>query len=374
MKLAITDAESFGALNPLEVKAYLVDTGWLEARVLEHRGSYWRHPAYAEVEIPLPFDRKLGDFPDRMRDAVERLAVIEERSPVAVLQDLERAGLDVIRVRLVSSGNDDGSVPLEEGVELMESARNAIYASAWAAASKHRRPYYSSRPPKEVSDFMAAIRQGQTERGSYVVALEAPVAPELAEPELSEQTRSTPEPFSRRVTQTLTSSLQVLRDAANRGNAKEIEEAVNAGVSANLCVAVADALRLAGSQGEVEVRVSWARTRRAPEEAVARVSFPSYLGGVIGEAAGLLRSISEVENFELEGTVYQLNQDTEALILGVVDGRYRKVRVTFPAQFREEMIRGFDARAVIRCVGELRQTGKVTELANARSFAFEDAE
>ena len=73
MKLAITDAESFGDLNPLEVKAYLVDTGWLEARVLEHRGSYWRHPAHAEVEIPLPFDRKLGDFSDRMRDAVERL-------------------------------------------------------------------------------------------------------------------------------------------------------------------------------------------------------------------------------------------------------------------------------------------------------------
>jgi len=357
MKLAITDAESFGALNPLEVKAYLVDTGWLEARVLEHRGSYWRHPAHAEVEIPLPFDSKLGDFSDRMRDAVERLAVIEERSPVAVLQDLERAGLDVIRVRLVSSGNDDGSVPLEEGVELMESARNAMYASAWAAASKHRRPYYSSRPPKEVSDFMAAIRLGQTERGSYVVALEALVAPELAE-----QTEPKPEPFSGRVTRTLASSLRVLRDA------------VNAGVSANLCVAVADALRLAGSQGEVEVRVSWARTRRAPEEAVARVSFPSYLGGVIGEAAGLLRSTSEVEDFELEGTVYQLNQDTEAVILGVVDGRYRKVRVTFSAQFREEMIRGFDARAVIRCVGELRQTGKVTELANARSFAFEDAE
>ncbi len=85
------------------------------------------------------------------------------------------------RVRLVSSENDDGSVSLEKGVELMESARNAMYASAWAAASKHRRSDYTSRPPKVVSDFMAAIRLGQTERGSYVVALEAAVAPELSE-------------------------------------------------------------------------------------------------------------------------------------------------------------------------------------------------
>lgn len=369
MKLAITDRESFAALNPLEVRAYLVDTGWSEARVLAGRGSFWLHPSGDGGEVPLPYDRSVGDFAERMRDTVEVLARVEERSQLAVLIDLERAGLDVIRVRLASSEIEDGSVPLDRGVELMESVRNTVYASACAASARHRRAYYYSRPPKTVSDFMAGVRLGQTERGSYVVAIETPVAPEL-----HEQTELTPEPFGRTVTRTMTSALQVLLEAANSGKAKEIERAVSSGVSANLCSAVADALSLTGAQGELEVRVSWARTRRVSDTTPAKVSFPSYLGGVIGEAAGLLRSISEIEGFELEGTVYQLRQDTEAIIQGLVEGRYRKVRLTFPPEFREEIIRAYEERSMLRCVGELRQAGKSSELHNARSFSIEDTD
>jgi hypothetical protein len=369
MKLAITDNEPFAVLNPLEVKAYLLAAGWNEVRVLPGRGSFWRHPSNECCELPLPYDRSIGDFPDRMRDAVEVLSQVEDRSPLGVLKDLEQAGQDVIRVRLVSSEIEDGSLPLERGVELLAAARNTLYASALAASSSHRRPYYYSRPPKNVSDFMEGVRLGQTERGSYVVAIETPVAPEL-----QEQTEQTPEPFGRKVTRTLTSALEVLLGAANRGNARDIERSVSAGVSANLCSALADALRLSGSHGEVEVRVTWARTRRVPDSAPGKISFPSYLGGVISEAAGLLRSISEIENFELEGTVYQLRQDTEAIILGLVDGRYRKVRLTFPPEFREELIRGYRERSILRCFGELRQVGKTSELVNARSFSIEETD
>jgi len=98
------------------------------------------------------------------------------------------------------------------------------------------------------------------------------------------------------------------------------------------------------------------------------------LGGVISEAAGLLRSISEIEGFELEGTVYQFRQETEAVILGLVDGRYRKIRLTFPPEFREEIIKSYQERSILRCVGELRQAGKTSELLNARSFSIEETD
>src|ERR1700683_1261036 len=99
MKLVITDRESFAALNPLEVRAYLLNTGWSEARVLGGRGSFWRYPGDENCELPLPYDRSVGDFTDRMRDAVEVLAQVEGRAPLGVLKDLEQAGQDVIRVR-----------------------------------------------------------------------------------------------------------------------------------------------------------------------------------------------------------------------------------------------------------------------------------
>ena len=108
MKLVITDREPFAALNPLEVRAYLLDTGWREARVLGGRGSFWRHPDHENCELPLPYDRSVGDFTDRMRDAVEVLAHVEGRSPLSVLKDLERAGQDVIRVRLLGRRHQRG--------------------------------------------------------------------------------------------------------------------------------------------------------------------------------------------------------------------------------------------------------------------------
>lgn len=369
MNVAITDKQSFAVLNPLDVRAYLVDTGWREDRVLPNLGSFWHHPANEFIQVPLPYDRSVADFTDRMRDVVEGLAEFERRSQLAVLSDLERAGQDILRVRLVRPEIADGTVPLEQGVDLLEAARTALYASAWAASSKRRRAYYSSRPPKSVTDFIEGVRLGQTERGSYVVAIETPIPPEL-----HDQTEQTAEPFARRVTKTLLEALSTLREAANAGNAKAIENAVSSGVSANLCKALAEALHLSGSQGEIEFNVSWARTRRVAESIPRRIEFPGYLRGVIGEAAELLRSIAELESFELVGTVFQLRQETEAVILGMVDGHYRKVRVDFPAMLRDQLIDAFNARSIIRCVGELRQAGKVTELVNVRDFAVEETD
>ncbi len=105
MRIAITDTEAFEALNPLDVKAYLIDSGWVERRVIPGRGSFWCHPSNSSWEIPLPHDKSVGDFADRIRDAIDALANVESRSPLSVLHDLERVGQDVIRVRLVSCRN-----------------------------------------------------------------------------------------------------------------------------------------------------------------------------------------------------------------------------------------------------------------------------
>jgi hypothetical protein len=105
-----------------------------------------------------------------------------------------------------------------------------------------------------------------------------------------------------------------------------------------------------------------------------QIIFPSYLTGVLGEAAELLRSIAEIEDFELVGTVHQLRQDNEAIIHGWVDDRYRYVRVNVPSQFRDDLIRAFDKRSRVRWTGELHRSGKAVELVNARSFSVEDGD
>jgi hypothetical protein len=62
------------------------------------------------------------------------------------------------------------------------------------------------------------------------------------------------------------------------------------------------------------------------------------------------------------------------VILGWVDDRLKKVRVAFSPEHREELIKAFEDRPIIRCEGELRQSGKVTELLNPRNLSLDDSE
>lgn len=356
---------SFSALNPSDVRAYLQSTGWSRFRELNAAGALWRNGAKGSAcEVALPNDPAVGDFTRRMNELVHTVAEFEHRNPVAVLADLGRAGHDVLRFRLVRPDVEDGSVPLAAGVDLMESAKETLYASAIAAAYPFPKPYYPSRAPKQVTEFMESVRLGQTERGSYVVTLEAPVPPSLGDGSAIEM----PVPYARRVTQTLASALTALRAAATTGAAPALRETIRSGASANLCTALSGALHSAGQRGEVEVRLNWAQTR--PAQAPMQIIFPGYLSGVLQEAASLLKAGAEQDSFELTGTVHQIRQDQDAVILGWVDDRLRKVRLAIPPEYRNLLIQAFETRSLIRCVGELRSAAKYAELLHAREFVL----
>jgi len=110
---------------------------------------------------------------------------------------------------------------------------------------------------------MRRVRLGQTEHGSFVVTMMTPVPPMLQYPLLDRTwVDFEEEPYERQVTRRLVGALEASRDAAEKvhsgDDATAFENAVSAGVSANLCNAVSKLLY--GSSG-LEISVSWAKTR-----------------------------------------------------------------------------------------------------------------
>lgn len=377
MRVSIESKEAFKTLNPLDVRAYLQNTGWRVYRELPKRGAFWRKTIHDETfEVALPYDEEVADYLERLRDLVntvanaESVGAHESRSALQVLRDLQQSGQDIIRLRSSRPESESGSMPLDQGVDLFEGARQALLSCAWAAVSP--RPFYASRPPRQVTDFMETVRLGQTEYGSYVVTLEAPVPPTFDDADVD-----MPDPFPRVVTKMFARSLEILREVASRGAAKDIRHAVSEGVSANLCSAIASALSSAGSYGELEVTINWAKNRMVPDQ-TTRVAFPSYLSSAIAEAGNLLKANSDVDDFELEGTVQKLTHTetselsqgmgTEVVVLGWVEGRLRQVKMKIPAEARDLVIAAFQERSVIRCTGELRLLPRSVELNNARNF------
>jgi len=99
-------------------------------------------------------------------------------------------------LRVVSPVSEDGSLGLEEGVTLVESAKDLVLSAARAAVSP--RAYFRSRLPSAADEYMRKVRLGQTELGSYVVTVVCPVSPELQPTDLAFQ-QNLDEPYDRKV-------------------------------------------------------------------------------------------------------------------------------------------------------------------------------
>ena len=276
MSASVLGADALRALRPLEVASYLRVHGWRQEADLNGKGSVWLLPAEdgrEETDITLPLQRDLGDFALRMGDVLRTLRQVERRPEPEILQDLMTTSSDLIRVRAPSREADSGSLPLEQAVAFVERARDLVLAAACAAITK--RAYFATRKPTKATEYLSRVRMGQTERGSYVLTILSPVAPALApEGELPLDLEPS-EPYERQVTRTLAEGLAAMelaaRDAAASGGMGGFEQAVQRGVSANLCDAVAGLSAVSPGEG-LDIRIAWSRTRPVDEHrAVAGV-------------------------------------------------------------------------------------------------------
>jgi hypothetical protein len=283
MKAHILDAEALCAISPAAIAAFARSENWIKVEGYgDHADVY---AGDGRPEIIVPRTDLLADYASAVSRLIEVFAKSTDRDELVVYRDLVGSDRDVVRVR-VFGADDDGSVPLDAGVTIVAQAREMLLAAACAARSPQ--PVYRPHANREASDYMRRVKLGQTEHGSFVVTLLAPVPP-LLEPERGRAWPSlNTEPLERAVTRRLMEGLEASRNAAEMalsGDGAAFEKAVQAGVSANLCEAVAGLLQ--ESDG-LDISLTWARTRPTPE-ARRKVTFSSKDAGILKEAARTFR-------------------------------------------------------------------------------------
>ncbi|MGH9967098.1 MAG: hypothetical protein ACREBG_04600, partial [Pyrinomonadaceae bacterium] len=131
MRAAIRDVEVLRAIRPLDLMAYLRASGWRLAEE-SNKAAYWeRAEGGASFEVLVPRNIDMADFPSRIGELLTTLEVVEDRSQLEIFSDLVTAGADVIRVRThARTGEDEGSLSLEDGVVLHEKVRELVLAAA----------------------------------------------------------------------------------------------------------------------------------------------------------------------------------------------------------------------------------------------------
>jgi hypothetical protein len=315
--------------------------------------------------------------------AVAKIAKYESRPERDVWRDIAEPMVDAQFFRTHPDA-PSGSIPLPTGAKAVASILNLMQT---AATTVERGPHliFEGRRTQHVDAFLYRVMLCAAAPGSYVLAARVPVDP-IGQQQLDffEGSRE----FSgRTVVAQLHSALRAARTAAERVLTEHQElgtfyDAVEQGVSANLCKALGD---LGGAKRDrpFEVGFSWARglDGQGPAE---EVKFTAAMPQVLFRAGEELTELARTGEARITGMVTDLHdQQGEpprikvAGLLQTPDGRglnRRSVWVVLrTASDYEEGFRAQRRDKPVEAVGELTTAGSRLEL-HARSFSVLDGD
>jgi hypothetical protein len=356
MKTRIVDTGALRAISPQALRAYAQAEGWAP---VEPYGSHSHVYVKAGFEVIIPGVSSLGDYPNVVAELLAIFSRAEGRDEFLVYRDLATSDRDVVRVRSPDA-DEDGSVRIEAGVDLIAYARDLILSAACSAWSP--RPVYRAGRVKQADDYMSRVRLGQTEQGSFVVALFAPAPPALERPAGLWPTESD-EPYERLVTRRLAGGLDAAANGIERfnlgGGIADFERGVPLGLSANLCEAAAN---LSARGDGIEVSITWARTRPAPQARWSR-TLSRADGEMLLEVARVFHERQPRPDEAIEGLIVKLARDAQEFdgrvtLKVVVDGKWASVQAQLQPEDYNLAIEAHRTNRPITAIGTLERVGR----------------
>ncbi len=223
------DAKSVGRL--------LCAQGWEEFREFWDDAVVYRRPAsensFAEILLP----KKRGDdYALRLLNAARSLAEYEHRSVEAVLFDWKNPEVDRVRCRIASPQTLYGSASLKKTQEFLAGLVSTLRVAVKDATTPA--PFHKRVRSAEIDELLETAEFGQTERGSFVVNIYAPLG-SIKDAERFEATRGY---IFRSALEGLMRTLNAAVASVEDGSGADfLNRDENRNVSGNLFDALADA-------------------------------------------------------------------------------------------------------------------------------------
>lgn len=360
--------QGYGKLQPEDVMTYLHSHDW----ILPADQATWSSSVQlwttedGRDEVLVPLRRSYRDYSELVFQALTAIASKERRSPENVLSDVAAVGFDVLRFR-AAVGESDDSIALNDGLELISSARAGLVAAACATI----RPSRSfGRHFILADEYIKHVRMAQTERGSFVIAVRSPLTEirrprDVSEDQGIERPSSLPDELdqseggperkdgsgidvpdtktatvtptrlvslsARNVVGTFLAAVKGAEEAATEYSASAdlsaFDRRVDLGVSANLCSALAAIKRAVATS--VELSVAWS-PREQLRKGLATLPLVQRLSSdteyAFEKAAEHLRQVGPEHEVQISGQVIELrrraaNQAGRVKIRTSLDGK-----------------------------------------------------
>lgn len=371
-----------GTIVSLDARNYAIATGWrrLALPIRDEPGFFGRvavfqRPENPEEQVLFPLDEGTSDYDVRMREAAEVIARSERRPVLQVANDLLYAASDMLRFGVASAAVEGGSLPLEDGLRLLDGVRTAILAAAHSVLSPAR--YHKRMSKGEAEQLLSACRMGQTERGSFVATVACPLRATETDQSLIDTTE---DPFARKTTSLLMRSVAELVSAIENDRVRELiaQNKENPRLSANLCDAIVR-MKPSVEGSELTITASWSKYRAAP----AGVDHPrsvriqhSYFA-VIEDVYSELRPGSDAEPDTYVGYVDTLDGEPgpggqvegDVVLRIAVDGeKLIRARTTLDAASHAIAVDAYRRQAIIRIDGVLTRGKRLGKIEDPSEF------
>lgn len=359
-------------LKPQQVRSYALAKGWQRVPGVNGDIALFQHPEGQWDQLIVPMDESLDDYPRRMRDVIENLANFEHRPASDVLNDLLSPEADTLRYRVVSPTTGRGTIPLVDGIQLLEGARRSILAAACSVVQPN--PYHPRMSRTEAQQLLNACQLGQTERGSYSVAIACPLRAVEQEQDLPPDV----EPFTRRAIALLMRSLSRVVSAIQADTIPAVFEDLPDApvVSANLCEALLQ-VQPQDEQSILDVTASWATTLPPKTPIPSKVRVKHEYFPIIQDISRKLRPTLAPTADLFVGYVANLGgqpgeegrMQGEATLSIVYEEQIQFVRVDLPAEWWSIAHEALGAHGIVRFRGVFHRGARVHRITNITEFA-----
>jgi hypothetical protein len=348
------------------VRTYLIATGWSLSAHIEFLAEVWHRNSGEDVEeVVLPLV-VAGDFDPRMSELIDQLAAYDAVTKHELERRIRAFAYDQFSFRVQHADVRDGTIPLNDGIDLTRNARELLSAAASAALNKRRS--FSGRQPIEVIEFLKNTRLGQTEQGSYIVNIFC---------EIDEPTGDRPASFDVAVSSALSNALNSLQESVVQFNESRdpiaFERSIIDGVSSNLCDAL---LNMFGDQSQRAVSISFksGKGRRIFQPESYNYDFSPSDANSIKLASDYFKQIYTLQDVEVAGYIKRLDQELgessgQVWIHTILPNQQEKnIQVQLPGEQYIQAIHAHEAKQLVRCVGNVVVSPRTARLIDMSEF------
>lgn len=369
--MSVEFKKALETITPDLLSSYLESQSWILEGKISNQANIWHRESAQSYthEVIQPIDSNIRSYEQRLIEAIKSVAEFENRDTSAVVDDMTNFCSDLVKVRVIHPDVEGGTIPLEDGVLLIERSRDLLIASALSTFKKKK--VFNGSRSQDVLDFLGKLKLGQTEIGSFIVNLISPI-----EVNTDPQQDSCHTSLARSVSVNLARSLTAISEAVDKyTNSKSVfdfEETVNKGVSANLCDA------LIGLSGRAKARrfsikIKTGGLEAEPINFANNYEFSPDTIPKLEAASEYLKGRYTVKNFQVIGFVSVLkhlpNDDFGQIsVKALVKDKTKFITIQLPLVDYWRAFEAHKANEAITCYGTLNVSPKSAQLLEPRDL------